>query len=232
MSKMLKIAIGLCLAGIMNLGAAAEVSKEMQKAVVDMVNAQGVLNTWPHIARNLTEIQALNFPIYMSAGVDRDAGLSATQRAKAQKVIEQLTPAAMAEFAALHQGVNGGQLVLDAALVVYPKHYTVAELRDLTTFFNSSALRKARRISAEVAEANARNPADRAEIVKRLEAEYTQEDIKALTDFQNSRLATTQIVASKKVNAQLVQLLEDHFRAAELRIVAKYTELVSSKARQ
>lgn len=177
----------------------------MRAALEHLTASQNLGENLPLLLRNI----ASNGPGKVLQGaydtIDANPALNPAQRARAKETMAALAPQIAADLDAMQAKIDLKALMLAMVEAVYPKYYSLREIQEMATFYDSPASRKALTMGVQAKAEISRTGMNPALVWARYEARFTPEEKRFLAAFQNSPTA-------RKMRSVGPQVQEDSLR--------------------
>lgn len=211
---------------------AAAVPDDMKEALHALVLSQDLKTVWPVIMRNAA--------IDGAARVERGAmdqinvlrDLTPAQREQVTIAVKSMAGKVAAELDEMNRQTDIEKLVEDLVQAVYPKYYSLDEIRQLTAFYNNPAFKKIVQAELAITAESKRAGSDSANIRTRVYAAIPEQDSRIVVAFSTSELGRKKTRIASQVNADMMASLQSLQRPAFDAIIARNTKLLQAKMRE
>jgi hypothetical protein len=146
------------------LATAAELDPEMRKALRDLVAAQKLEQSLPPVFDNARRYGIEQVRQGAARSIEANTALSEAERARARKIMDELAPQLAAGVDADLRKLDAHALALGMVESVYPKYYTVEEVRQLAAYYATPAYQKMTAVLRMVNEEHARSGKDKQQL--------------------------------------------------------------------
>ena len=165
---------------------AAEPSPQLKRAVDKLVESQNLAQMWPMIIETSSKNGAQQIALGAREAIDKNADLTAAQRAKARAIIEEAAPQMAVEIDALHRKIPVKALLTEMAYAVYPKYFTPSEIEEMARFYSGSVFPKLARFQILSQEESARTGRSADTLFSKYVGQLTQSETASVVAFNNS----------------------------------------------
>lgn len=161
-------------------------SPGMHTALERLVASQNLAQNWPLLLQNIGAGNTRTVLQGAFDALDGNTALTQAQRAKARQAVEGLAPQIAADVSAMLAKIDGKALMLGMTEEVYPKYYSLREIQEMSSFYESPAYRKLATMGIQAQGEISRTGQNPALVWARYDARLTSEEKRTLSTFQNS----------------------------------------------
>ena len=223
--------VSVCILTALPASANATESPEMRKAVHALVLSQDLKTNWPLIMRNM----GLDASTQVARGamdkLKEREDLTPAERERVGLAVKGIAGKIAAELDQINKQTDVNKLLEDMALAVYPKYFTLAEIQELTAFYNTPSFKKMVQAELAIAAETKRGGGDVAKIRERIYATFPEREGRAALAFASSELARKQQRLSRQITADGVAFLRNRQRPALDALIARNTLLLREQLR-
>ncbi|MFZ6655367.1 hypothetical protein [Undibacterium sp. TJN19] len=211
---------------------AQSLTPEMKKALHDFVAIQNLDKLWATIIDGEAKNGIEGIKRGAIEKLEQASSLTDAQRANAKKIMIELAPQLADEVTAMHKKIDIVSLVTDMTETIYPKYYTVQEIRDLSNFYGSMAFRKTAVFGQEVAAESKRTGESKEMIWRNYEYRFSEQERQFMLDFNNSATGKKQKTIGAKVNAESMDFFYNRTMPAMDKIADHYGEMLTKRLKE
>jgi hypothetical protein len=212
--------------------AAAELDPEMSAALHQLVDSQKLEETLPAVLdkARLQGIEQAKKGAEQAIADNR--ALSDTERAQARKIMDELAPQLVAGVDADLRKLDFQALAQGMVEAVYPKYYTVQEVRQLAAYYASPGYQKMMALLRKVQEEHARTGQDSQQLWRLHGKEISAEDKRTVADFLDSPLGKKQKAIGERAQDECAAYLRRQIAPAFAATAATHRRLFLEKLAQ
>jgi hypothetical protein len=203
----------------------------MHAALERLVASQNLDQNWPLLLQNIGS----NFTLKLIKGaftsLDANQALTQAQRAKAREAVEALASPIAADVKTTLAKLDGKALMLGMVENVYPKYYSLRDIQEMSSFYESVAYRKVATMGIQAQGEISRTGQSPALVWARYEARLTPEEKRTLATFEKSPIR-------QKMRSVTAQVQEESLRYMHARtdsmlndITARYKDRLEKTVR-
>lgn len=204
----------------------------MEDALHALALSQDMKTVWPVIMRNASMEGASRVERGALDQLNARQDLTPAQREQVTLAVKDIAGKVAAELDEMNRQTDIDQLVENMVQAVYPKYYSVADIRQLTAFYNSPSFKKIVQAELAISAASKRSGSDSANIRTRIFAAIPEQDRRVVVAFSTSELGRRQQRIASQVNADMMGYLQHLQRPAYDAIIARNTQLLQAKLRE
>lgn len=211
---------------------AAAVPDDTKEALHALVLSQDLKTVWPVIMRNAAIDGAARVERGAMDQINVRRDLTPAQREQVTIAVKSMAGKVAAELDEMNRQTDIEKLVEDLVQTVYPKYYSLDEIRQLTAFYNNPAFKKIVQAELAITAESKRAGSDSANIRTRVYAAIPEQDSRIVVAFSTSELGRKQMRIASQVNADMMASLQSLQRPAFDAIIARNTKLLQAKMRE
>lgn len=121
---------------------ALELSEAHKLALREFVASQNMREVWPEVVRTVSARRAGHLLEDARVTTENSTVASEIDRRRLQEIVAALTPAAIDDLSAAMLKIDAQALMEDMAFSVYPKYFSMAEIRQVTKFYMAKTGKK------------------------------------------------------------------------------------------
>jgi hypothetical protein len=209
--------------------AAAETPAAIRALSARLVTSQHLDTYWQPTLENAKAKSIDEVKRGARAALEARMNLSDAERARADGIIDELAPQIAAAVDAAHRRADVHALVTDMVATVFTQHFSVAELEQMATFYDSPAFQKSLSLGMKVDAESKRTGVPVAELWHRHDSEFTDEERAQLAQFSRSAVGQKQRSLNSTLRKECTAFLEARLAADVDRALAPYQDIVRKR---
>lgn len=210
---------------------AAVVHDDMKEALHALALSQDLKTFWPVIMRNAAIDGAARVERGAMDRINTRQDLTPTQREQVTTAVKSVAGKVAVELDEMNRQIDIEKLVEDLVQAVYPKYYSVAEIRQLTAFYNNPAFKKIVQAELAITAESKLSGSDSDKIRTRVYAAIPEQDSRVVVAFSTSELGRKQKRIASQVNADMMATFQGFQRPAFDAIIARNSQFLQAQMR-
>jgi hypothetical protein len=206
-------------------------SPAMHAALERLVASQNLAQNWPLLLQNIGAGSTRTVLQGAFDALDGNQALTQAQRARARDAIEGLAPQIAADVSAMLAKIDARTLMLGMTEKVYPKYYSLREIQEMSSFYESPAYRKVATMGIQAQGEISRTGQNPALVWARYDARLTPEEKRALAAFQNSPTGQKTHSASPQVQKESLRYLHARTDGMLNDVMVRYKDRIEKAVR-
>jgi hypothetical protein len=206
-------------------------SPAMHAALERLVASQNLAQNWPLLLQNIGAGSTRTVLQGAFDALDGNQALTQAQRARARVAIERLAPQIAADVSAMLTKIDARTLMLGMTEEVYPKYYSLREIQEMSSFYESPAYRKFATMGIQAQGEISRTGQNPALVWARYDARLTPEEKRALAAFQNSPTGQKMHSVSPQVQKESLRYLHARTDGMLNDVMARFKDRIDRAVR-
>jgi hypothetical protein len=208
---------------------AQTLTPEMKVTLHDFVAIQNLEKLWVSIIDSEAKNGIEGIKRGTIEKLEQTSSLTDAQRANLKKIMIELAPQLADEVTAMHKKIDVVSLVKDMTEAIYPKYYTVQEIRDLSHFYGSMAFRKTAIFGQEVTAESKRTGESKEILWRNYEYRFSEQERQFMLDFNHSATGKKQKAIGAKVRDESLEFFYARTATAMDKIADQYGETLAKR---